>query len=122
MLIKVAELTGIALNWAVAKCEDKVEAGVYGMPEVVEGELHLRYCDTVLSNRFAPAFCWAQGGLIIERENIPTHTVESYAGRLWKSEKSYGATPLIAAMRCYCRSKLGDVVDIPEELCQQQNS
>lgn len=27
-----------------------------------------------------------------------------------------GPTPLIAAMRCYVASKLGDTVDIPEEL------
>jgi hypothetical protein len=27
-----------------------------------------------------------------------------------------GPTPLIAAMRCYVASKLGDEVDIPEEL------
>lgn len=28
----------------------------------------------------------------------------------------YGPTPLIAAMRCYVASKLGDEVEIPEEL------
>jgi hypothetical protein len=29
---------------------------------------------------------------------------------------AYGPTPLIAAMRCYVASKLGDEVDVPEEL------
>ena len=29
---------------------------------------------------------------------------------------AYGSTPLIAAMRCYCRAKLGDELEIPEEL------
>jgi hypothetical protein len=28
----------------------------------------------------------------------------------------YGKTPLIAAMRCFVASKLGDEVDIPKEL------
>jgi hypothetical protein len=28
----------------------------------------------------------------------------------------HGPTPLIAAMRCYVASKLGDEVEIPEEL------
>jgi hypothetical protein len=28
----------------------------------------------------------------------------------------YGPTPLIAAMRCYVASRLGDEVDVPEEL------
>jgi hypothetical protein len=27
-----------------------------------------------------------------------------------------GPTPLIAAMRCYCCSKLGDEVEVPEEV------
>lgn len=30
----------------------------------------------------------------------------------------HGPTPLIAAMRCYVASKLGDVVDVPEELAK----
>jgi hypothetical protein len=30
--------------------------------------------------------------------------------------KQQGPTPLIAAMRCYVASKLGDEVEIPEEL------
>ena len=31
-------------------------------------------------------------------------------------DRDYGPTPLIAAMRCYCCAKLGDEVDIPDEL------
>ena len=30
----------------------------------------------------------------------------------------YGPTPLIAAMRCYVSSKLGDEVDVPDELLE----
>ncbi len=29
---------------------------------------------------------------------------------------SYGSTPLIAAMRCYVASKLGEEVEVPDEL------
>lgn len=29
----------------------------------------------------------------------------------------YGPTPLIAAMRCYVKAKMGDTIDVPEELC-----
>ena len=32
---------------------------------------------------------------------------------LWQE---HGPTPLIAAMRCYVASKLGDEVDVPDEL------
>jgi hypothetical protein len=28
----------------------------------------------------------------------------------------YGPTPLIAAMRCFCASRLGDVVEVPDEI------
>ena len=118
MLVKVAELIGPALDWAVAKCEGKVEAGVYGVPEVVEGELHLHYCDTVLSDRFAPTKCWAQGGPLIASAGIAVSF-----GPQWTTVHNrrlghyyYGPTPLIAICRCYVASKLGDTVDIPDEL------
>lgn len=32
------------------------------------------------------------------------------------TDEMIGPTPLVAAMRCYVKSKLGDVVDIPNEL------
>ena len=34
----------------------------------------------------------------------------------YESEVMYGPTPLIAAMRCFVASKLGDEIEIPEEL------
>ena len=120
MKIKTSELIGPALDWAVAKCEGKVEAGVYGMPEVVEGELHLRYCDTVLSNRFAPAFCWAQGGLIVDNNPriVPTYDERFDSWFAYKQSPAlYGKQSfLVSAMRAYVASKLGDTVDIPDEL------
>ena len=59
------------------------------------------------------------GGPIIEREEISIVRVSS---ALWDAHMSNvnffesGATPLIAAMRCYVASKLGDEVEVPEEL------
>jgi len=36
---------------------------------------------------------------------------------LWGTQaKQSGPTPLIAAMRCYVASKLGDEIKLPEEL------
>ena len=37
-------------------------------------------------------------------------------GYIWEDTESFGPTPLIAAMRCYVTSKLGDEVEIPEAL------
>ena len=65
---------------------------------------------------------WELGGPIIEREGI---NLRALSGALWEAETwsaeggQYlldGPTPLIAAMRCYVASKLGDEVEVPNEL------
>jgi hypothetical protein len=117
MKIKTSELTGPALDWAVAKCD-----GVYFENLREFEDYALNYCTD-----------WEHGGPIIEREglgvtqynNIPNRPenrwqcVKYYGGmRLgnYRPLMAYGPTPLIAAMRCYVASKLGDEVEIPEEL------
>ena len=93
MKIKTATLTGPALDWAVSHSEG-----------------HERAYSTD----------WAQGGPIIEREGIRMH--RSSTGDWWAAAESAlyrpssGPTPLIAAMRCYVASQLGDEVEVPEEL------
>ena len=107
--MKTSELTGPALDWAVAKCEgvafDIAPDGYY---------------------TYKPSTNWLHGGPIIEREGI---TVECH-GEQWLAFKlgvdyyaegspdefPCGPTPLVAAMRCYVASRLGDTIDIPEEL------
>jgi len=121
MNIKTSELTGAALDWAVAKCEGWDEFDVHS-----NGAFELERSDTgdcLWLNCFEPSTEWAQGGPIIEREKIAAvyrageywlaYTHENYQGR---QADAYGPTPLIAAMRCYVASKLGDTIDIPEEL------
>jgi hypothetical protein len=113
MKIKVSELTGAALDWAVAKCEGH-DAHIYG--GVVR---------TTMRSVFGPechySTDWAQGGPIIEREHISAFYVywgewEAFDDKTMPPSKHRGPTPLIAAMRCYVASKLGDEVEIPEEL------
>jgi len=139
MKIKVSELTGTALDWAVAKCEGYVEEGVYGEPKIIDDCLHLHYCDVVLSSDFKPTMDWSQGGPIIEREDISlthsyfneevtpevfhlriTHHIAGIHFSVVLGHKHQhierGPTALIAAMRCFCASKLGDEVEIPKEL------
>lgn len=123
MNVKVSDLIGPAFDWAVAKCEGKVEQGVYGTPQLWNTGLHLHYCDVFLGSSYSPSTDWAQGGPIIEREKIgidyyhipptPPVWISGIAGTMSTKE---GKTPLIAAMRCYVASKLGNEVDIPEEL------
>lgn len=107
--MKTAELTGAALDWAVTKCEGfdhEVTSSEWGM--------------------WGWATDWAQGGPIIEREGLTVGKVVDSKNE-WSAESfqddgvlvkflRYGPTPLIAAMRCYVASKLGDGVDVPKEL------
>ena len=109
--MKTSELTGAALDWAVAKCEG-IGLGPRGF---------VVYYDNGEPASWHPSTNWAQGGPIIEREWIDLHCVND---SLWEAEcpaccglaMQNGPTPLVAAMRCYVASKLGEEVDIPEEL------
>ena len=118
MKIKTSELTGTALDWAVAKCEGK------------NGVLHddgitrcivIAAASGVYKGTWKPSFNWAQGGPIIEREKIGSlHEARGVwsASTKWEDPAKvfYGKTKLIAAMRCYVASKLGDEVEVPDEL------
>lgn len=100
--MKTSELTGAALDWAVAKCEGDL---------LPSGGVMLQTWPKYSTD-------WAQGGPIIERERLDVY---GFDGENWCANDNlratqYGPTPLIAAMRCYVASKLGDDVDIPEEL------
>jgi hypothetical protein len=101
--MKTSELTGAALNWAVAKTEGN--SGNFG----IDG--------------FLPSTNWAQGGPIIEREmiEIGAHEpkdIEWVARDYWKENTMTGPTPLIAAMRCFVASKLGPEIEIPMEITE----
>lgn len=121
MLVKTSELIGPALDWAVAKCEGYV----IEWDDVFE-DYWLEHGDvrhTRLGN-FAPSTHWAQGGPIIEREGIGVNKtvlngwIAEYDCALTPETEhtQLGQTTLIAAMRCFVKSKLGDTVEIPEEL------
>jgi hypothetical protein len=115
MKIKTSELQGATLDWAVAKCE-----GVW--VEYVDDEITQCLLQKP-SGRYAPSTDWAQGGPIIEREGIAIDCIRCNGNidgwqaanmvaddENWDANVQYGQTPLIAAMRCYVASKLGDEV------------
>jgi hypothetical protein len=105
--MRTSELSGAALNWAVAKCEGKDGACEIHAGNVLYGRVASGFV------QYAPSTNWMQGGPIIERECIAV-AFDGYPQGWVANQKYYGATPLIAAMRYYVASKLGDDVEIPE--------
>lgn len=150
MKIKTSELTGAALDWAVASAAGYLTGGHFHYRECRRVELRGRVLIDWAATRVTdddltvwnPTGDWAQGGPIIEQGTI---SVIAYGGE-WRAtngdqvtEEAYsfaplqrnasgtfqtmqgyadeaGGTPLIAAMRCFVASKLGDEVEIPDEL------
>lgn len=108
--MKTSELQGAALDWAVAKFE--------GVTDWDSVDLVFRDDDFCW---YEPSSNWAQGGPIIEREGINIIQSGSWLAEMDADHSgavisAEGTTPLIAAMRCYVASKLGDEVEIPEGL------
>ena len=114
-----------------------VYASLYRLNRDEDGNLNGRYTtgpELLFSSK------WEAGGPIIEREKltvaytsdalpngVPVGWVAVHPERYvkfdddgdvseWHTPDAYGPTPLIAAMRCYVASKLGDEVEIPKEL------
>jgi len=112
--MKTSELQGAALDWAV-----HIAQGLSEEDFVIVDSL---YGPQWRGPEYSTS--WQEGGPIIEREVIslihPKYdcwTAHCYDKTL--DDESYtldGPTPLIAAMRCFVASRLGDEADIPEEL------
>lgn len=119
MKIKVAEASAPALDWMVARAEEGEELADGWHPHYANGILR--------AEPYSPSIDWAQGGPIIEREKMMVDVTMDES--VWVAQRLYpdrpdgedwfqqtGPTPLIAAMRCYVTSKLGNEVEVPDEL------
>lgn len=105
-MIKTRDLDGVALDWAVAKTFGQ---GTYWTSEEFLAD-------------WSPSTRWEQAGPIIEREKI---MVAPDLHNTWRASQPFtadhyrhlhGPIPLVAAMRCYVYSKMGEEVDVPDEL------
>ena len=138
MKCKVQDLSGPALDWAVASALGSLNTSRMVRPgtSAIQAELNSRGQVTAWDDDkfdyglFEPTTNWKQGGPIIEKQEIE---LLKWAIDGWKAKDTnyqflntpqervhfaemYGPTPLIAAMRCYVASKLGEEIEIPEEL------
>lgn len=123
--MKTNELSGMALDYAVAKCKG------------VNEKAFLQFYEGDVEDNEPPEFHystdWALGGAIIEREKISLVWMQFSDEQYWlasidvgspeapKECEMRGANPLETAMCCYVASKLGDEVQIPEEVYEQQS-
>ena len=127
MKIKVSEAEAEVLDWMVAKCEGWKYDDRKKVKEFLMCQLS--------SMKHSYSKVWAKGGPIIEREKIAVlppvvrriaaerhaFPVNYWRAMIQRDEnepaiRGYGPTPLIAAMRCYVASRLGEEVEVPEEL------
>ena len=109
--MKVSEAEGEELNWMVAKCKNTLWLYEGGVPGNCPGNAYTT--DREL------------GGEIIEREHISVVWVGFYwcatsgnVAEIYRDDggnyfQGIGKTPLLAAMRCYVISKLGENVEVP---------
>ncbi len=130
MKVRTSELTGPALDWAVAQVVHADLQRTYGEP-VFDPKTKRIYQTQGLRQigvNYSPSTNWAQGGLLIEQEGISLRylpitddpfrwvATEKPSMKHPKPQGVYGPTPLIAAMRCFVASNLGDTVEVPYEL------
>ena len=109
MKVKTANLIGPALDWAVGMAEPACRADVLWR--------------RMATGHWSPSTRYEQGGPILELAKI-SRTID-HSG-LWLAYNGYNyidtkehmqcdCSELVAGLRCYVVSKLGDEVDIPEE-------
>lgn len=134
--VKTAELSGSALDWAVAKAIKwieplfgigairYIEADSYLMmetpdpdePEDITKPSHFNHYE-----QWSPSRIWSQGGPLIEKHMVG---VDLDRQGLWVATPinwtaetvQYATTPLIAACRAIVADNLGDTVQVPADL------
>ena len=123
--VKTEELSGEALNWAVAIAENLtafVSPPQYGNPHLVcvmPEHVHRG------GYRYSPSTDWSQGGPLIDKYHMDfccehPETIGSALcdenGMYIDDRMMFGKTHLIAACRAIVASVLGETVSVPKEL------
>lgn len=129
MLIRSDELTGHALDWAVAKSvafvEDVGECGLYAYVTYGPEKFHLGY--------WRPSQKWEQCGPLIEHydvtvikdENVYIAGFDAHAGdgpSIYMEHECSADQYLVSACRAIVKKELGARVDVPDELLAAAHS
>lgn len=127
--VKISTLSGAALDWAVAKCEG-LESDV-GRTNEGKDVIVLTVVDGFW-RKYEPSKNHLITNELIKRLNIHVSSSDllghGYNAYMWKlpldvkignelvCKIEYADTPIIAAMRCYVHSMVGDEVEVPVQL------
>ncbi len=118
--VRVSNLIGAPLDWAVAMATDAAEIAIGEHRVICIYDTPEGGCWT---NLYQPSKDWSQGGLLIDEYSGTSQHIHGlpadlcYAGGpagagVW----CYGPTALIAFCRGLVNHKLGDTVQVPKEL------
>lgn len=118
MKIRTSELIGLGLDWAVAQCRGKRK-----------GYKHELTGDERFLVPYSPSTKGEQGEPIIEEYKINSSYGHGLKADLWFAERyrsyslgrdtasqQYGPTALVACMRSFVASEMGEEVEVPYEL------
>lgn len=130
--VKVSELSGAALDWAVARAGGyawQLERGAYGSGFHVVVKLPEPSIDRQVVLK--PSSDWAQGGPLIEKYRVDLSSPPSDTSQagwdarvddghllLWAN----GSNALIAACRAIVAAKFGAEIEVPAELMEQSDA
>jgi hypothetical protein len=120
MKILTSELTGMLLNWAVAKCDGYTDFEFFP----TTGSITSRQKNGLtVTHEYSTNL--AQGGLLIEREKFDSinyvNGMQAFCANL-NGVHAYGPTLLTAITRCFVVSRHGSEIDIPDDVISQSQA
>jgi hypothetical protein len=113
MKIKTSDLSGAALDWAVAKATD---TPINILPADNPDEKWQTQLASYPNGPYWPSQDWSQGGPLIEQARIDFSCFKDEVMAITYDTVANGETHLVSACRAIVMDKLGDTVDIPDAL------
>lgn len=122
--VRVSNLLGAPLDWAVAQVEGIETSWRYGRELVkVHDRGGIKLIESIRSI-YSPSSDWSQGGPLIEKHlgsihhnpHLEDSSCRYSAGPAGAGIWLYGPTALVAFCRTLVLTKLGDTVQVPKEL------
>lgn len=124
--VRVSNLVGAALDWAVAKAEgytqDNEDHTCIISPQGEPASCTVR--GAALGYGYRPSTSWLQGGPLFDKHHASAHYQAHLADAHFRYSAGpagsgfwcYGPTALVAFCRSLVKAKLGDTVQVPKEL------